>query len=113
MLDAKPLLIDATCLPPQSSLLPSVYLSAFPAPPYCHHSHFPFLPRMTMAVANQKSYPEPPSIVLTEILLGKGCNIETIPSGTKKEEKKTEKGRVGAGVEGGVGVGAVMVVVVV
>lgn len=50
------------------------------------------LPRMTMAVATQMSHPEPPPTVLTEMILGNGCNMETIPSGTKKEEKKTEEG---------------------
>lgn len=46
---------------------------------------------MTMAVATQKSHPEPPSTVLREMILENGCNMETIPSGTKKEEKKTEE----------------------
>lgn len=56
-------------------------------------SYFPFLPRVTKAVATQNSHLEPPSLVTTETLLGNGCNVETILSGTKKEEKKTEKGR--------------------
>lgn len=49
---------------------------------------------MTMAVATQKSHPEPPSTVLTETVLGNGCNTENTLLGTKKEKKKkTEKGR--------------------